>query len=147
MAIDGGIPTGGLAENFLWGIGGNLRYIFYVPSKKSTFDVWGGGPITLSAGYYNIFTKDTSVDKLPSKGITMVPIMFGLKMPFENQYVATELGWAYLDQKNANSNFSIDIEMGLNFNKVDAGIKFLGLVGKDDFFLGFASFQLTYKFN
>lgn len=128
IGVDAGIPTGKLADNYNWNLGGSLQAD--IPVASQLF-------VTVNAGYNNIFGKDVTVGAVTVKAtdIQLLPVKAGLKFfPVENFYVQGEAGAAFVLNKTKigadnSAAFIYAPQIGYQFplggsNYLDAGVRY-----------------------
>ncbi|MBC7400544.1 MAG: outer membrane beta-barrel protein [Mucilaginibacter sp.] len=128
IGVDAGIPTGKLADNYNWNLGGSLQAD--IPVASQLF-------VTVNVGYNNIFGKDVTVGATTVKAtnIQLLPVKAGLKFfPVQNFYIQGEAGAAFVLNKTkiGADNSTVFIyapQIGYQFalsgsNYIDAGVRY-----------------------
>jgi hypothetical protein len=128
IGVDAGIPTGKLADNYNWNLGGSLQAD--IPVASQLF-------VTVNAGYNNIFGKDVTVGATTVKAtnIQLLPVKAGLKFfPVQNFYIQGEAGAAFVLNKTKigadnSTAFIYAPQIGYQFalggsNYIDAGVRY-----------------------
>jgi hypothetical protein len=154
IGVDAGIPTGKLADNYNWNLGGSLQAD--IPVASQLF-------VTVNAGYNNIFGKDVTVGAATVKAtdIQLLPVKAGLKyFPVQNFYIQGEAGAAFVLNKSKigadnSTAFIYAPQIGYQFalggsNYIDAGVRYEASTklksAVDDSKVNFVGLRVAYGF-
>ncbi|MFD2143956.1 hypothetical protein [Mucilaginibacter antarcticus] len=154
IGVDAGVPTGKLADNAKWNLGGSVQAD--IPVANQVF-------VTLNAGYNNIFAKDITVGTTVIKGtdVQILPVKAGIKyFPVDNFYIQGQAGAAFLlNKKDIGANnavvFAYAPQIGYQFpvcgtNFIDAGVRYEGTTKLNsaisDSKLSFVALRVAYGF-
>lgn len=154
IGVDAGIPTGKLADNYNWNLGGSLQAD--IPVASQLF-------VTVNAGYNNIFGKDVTVGAVTVKAtdIQLLPVKAGLKyFPVQNFYIQGEAGAAFVLNKTKigadnSTAFIYAPQIGYQFalggsNYIDAGVRYEAstklISNVDDSKVNFVGLRVAYGF-
>jgi hypothetical protein len=123
FGVEGGIPTGDIKETTSFQLGGTARLQYGVANNLA---------LTLTSGYYNLFTKSEFKD-LGANDVGIVPVKLGIKSFFtDNIYFGAEAGAGFITNKDSDASAKLILAPALGWadKTWDVGVKYENFSGQ-----------------